>query len=166
MGSRFQGRWFWLALSVLAADQVSKYAVEKSATVGSTRVILPGMLNLVYTNNRGVAFGLLADAHSEWVSWLLILFSAAVMILLVWLLAGEHIPGFGGQAGVALILGGAAGNVMDRLLRHSVVDFLDFHLDAYHWPAFNVADSAIVIGAGLVILSLMMERRHTAARKV
>jgi signal peptidase II len=162
MGSKFNLRWFWLAALVLLADQATKYAIEKAPVF---RVVVPGMINLVHTHNRGVAFGLFGDAHSAWVSWLLILFSAAVMVLLVWLLAGRHIPGIGGQAGVALILGGAAGNVMDRVLRQSVVDFLDLHWRNYHWPAFNVADSAIVCGAGLVIVSLLMERRHPAARK-
>jgi len=83
-----------------------------------------------------------------------------VMVMLVWLLAGGHIHSELGQAGVALILGGAAGNVVDRVWRHSVVDFLDFHVGNYHWPAFNLADSAIVVGAGLVILSLLAERRR------
>jgi signal peptidase II len=165
MSGRFSAAWFWLAAAVLAADQASKYAVEKYSGHGFIFVLIPGLLNLVHTHNRGVAFGLLADAESSWLTAVLVVFSAGVMVLLVWLLAGEHIPGRGGQAGVALILGGAAGNVMDRVLRQSVVDFIDVHLRGYHWPAFNVADSAIVIGAALVVISLLAERRHPATGK-
>jgi signal peptidase II len=87
------------------------------------------------------------------------------MGLLAWLLLANRIPGVSGQVGAALILGGAAGNVLDRVMRHSVVDFLDFHIRAYHWPAFNLADSAIVIGGGLIVLSLLTEHRETAERK-
>ncbi len=166
MSSRLHARWMWLALAVLAADQASKYAIEKIGGSALNRAVIPGLFNLVYTHNRGVAFGLLADTESAWVSWLLVLFSAAVMLLLVWLLAAEQIPGRGGQPGAALILGGAAGNVVDRLVRHSVVDFLYFHLRGFHWPAFNLADSAIVVGAGLVILSMFLERGHAAPGKV
>jgi signal peptidase II len=157
------GRWLWLALAVLVADQISKRAIAAAIEPGGLQVIIPGFFNLVHTNNSGVAFGILADAHSAWVVWLLILFSLGVMGLLGWLLLSDRIPGRSGQIGAALILGGAAGNVLDRLIRHSVVDFLDFYVHAYHWPAFNLADSAIVIGGGLIVFSLLIEHRETAS---
>lgn len=166
MNGLAKGRWLWLALAVLAADQITKQAVSKTLEPGGLVVVIPGLFNLVHTNNAGVAFGMLADAHSAWIASILILFSLGVMGLLAWLLMSDRIPGLMGQVGAALILGGAAGNVIDRVFRHSVVDFLDFYFRGYHWPAFNVADSAIVIGGGLIILSLLGEQRETAEGKV
>lgn len=159
-------RLLWLAALVLVADQISKRAIAAALHPGGVTVIIPGFFNIVHTDNRGVAFGILADAHSGWLVWLLILFSLAVMGMLAWLLLSNRIPSAAGQVGAALILGGAAGNVLDRVVRHSVVDFLDFHLHAYHWPAFNLADSAIVIGGGLIVFSLLTEHRETARGKV
>ncbi|HEV2388376.1 MAG TPA: signal peptidase II [Candidatus Acidoferrales bacterium] len=158
-------RLLWVALAVLAADQITKRAIEGALDTGGDAVIIPGLLNLVHTDNRGVAFGIFSDTHSAWVVWLLILFSLGVMGLLVWLLGGNRISGVSGQLGAALILGGAAGNVLDRVTRHSVVDFLDFHMRGYHWPAFNLADSAIVVGGALVVLSLLSERRESVREK-
>ncbi len=155
------GRWLWLALAVVIADQISKRAIAATIKPDGVVTIIPGFFNLVHTNNRGVAFGILADAHSAWVAWVLILFSLTVMGLLGWLLLSDRIPNLPGQVGAALILGGAAGNVLDRLIRHSVVDFLDFYIHAYHWPAFNLADSAIVIGGGLIVFSLLTEHRES-----
>ncbi|HVB33877.1 MAG TPA: signal peptidase II [Patescibacteria group bacterium] len=166
MGRLANGRWLWLALAVLAADQITKRAVSGALAPGGATVVIPGLFNLVHTDNRGIAFGILADAHSAWVAWLLILFSLGVMGLLAWLLMSDRIPGRAGQIGAALILGGAAGNVFDRVVRHSVVDFLDFYFHGYHWPAFNLADSAIVIGGGLIVLSLLGEQQETAEGKV
>jgi signal peptidase II len=160
------GRWLWLALAVLAADQISKRVVAGALEPGGVAVVIPGFFNLVHTDNRGVAFGILADAHSAWVSALLILFSLGVMGLLAWLLVSDRLPSPAAQIGAALILGGAAGNVFDRVVRHSVIDFLDFYIRGYHWPAFNLADSAIVIGGGLIVLSLLGEQRETAPGKV
>jgi signal peptidase II len=155
----------WLSLAVLIADQMTKRAVAASIEQGGRVVIIPGLFNIVHTNNRGVAFGILADARAPWLVWLLILFSLGVMGLLVWLLASQRIPGTPGQVGAALILGGAAGNVLDRVLRHSVVDFLDFHIRGYHWPAFNLADSAIVVGGILIVFSLLTEHRESVRGK-
>ena len=159
-------RLLWLAALVLVADQITKRAIAGALEPGGVTVIIPGFFNIVHTDNRGVAFGILADAHSAWLVWLLILFSLGVMGMLAWLLLSNRIPSAAGQVGAALILGGAAGNVLDRVVRHGVVDFLDFHFRAYHWPAFNLADSAIVVGGGLIVLSLLTEHRETARGKV
>jgi signal peptidase II len=153
------------ALAVLAADQVTKQLVERWTSVGSFRVLVPGLLNLVHTTNPGVAFGLLADSKTPWLAPLLILFSVGVMGLLVWLLATGRAGGWLGHCGVALILGGAAGNVLDRVLRRSVTDFIDFHLGRFHWYTFNLADSAIVAGAALVILELFRDWRQPSQER-
>jgi signal peptidase II len=150
----------FLALAALSADQLSKHAVERFMPAGSTRVLVPGLLNLVHTSNPGVAFGLLADSSTPWLAAVLIAFSAAVIAMLVWLLVTGRAGGRLAQCGLALILGGAAGNVLDRVLHRSVTDFIDFYIGRYHWYTFNVADSAIVVGAGLVILELFRDWRH------
>jgi signal peptidase II len=149
-----------LAFAVLAADQASKYYVERFTSVGSAHVLLPGLLNLVHTSNPGVAFGLLADSPAPWLAPLLILFSASVIALLSWLLITGRGGGPLGQWGLALILGGAAGNVLDRVLRRSVTDFIDFYVGSHHWYTFNLADCAIVIGAAFVLLEMLFDRRH------
>jgi signal peptidase II len=163
MSPTHRNGWYGLAflvLVVLAADQISKYVVDKFSYTGSSRVLIPGLLNLVHTSNPGVAFGLLANSQSPWLASVLIAFSVGVIALLVWLLATDRAGGWFGKCGLGLILGGAAGNVLDRVLRRSVTDFIDFHVGNYHWYTFNLADSAIVIGAGLVILELFRDWRH------
>jgi signal peptidase II len=156
----------FLAVAVLAADQASKYAVGKFTAIGSVRVLIPGLLNLVHASNPGVAFGMFADSETPWRAPLLIGFSVGVMSLIVWLLATDRAGGWLGRHGMALILGGAAGNLFDRVLRQSVTDFLDFHLGGYyHWYTFNLADSAIVIGAALVILELLRDARHPSRER-
>jgi signal peptidase II len=153
---------FALAVGALAADQLSKRAVEAYIAPGSQRVLVPGMLNLLHTTNPGVAFGLFAGSASPWKPLLLIGFSVLVIGMLIWLLVTRRAGGALGQYGIALILGGAAGNVIDRFLRHRVTDFIDFYIGAYHWYTFNVADSAIVIGAALVVLELFRDGRQPA----
>jgi signal peptidase II len=150
----------FLAVAVLAADQASKYVVGRFTSVGSVRVLIPGLLNLAHTSNPGVAFGMFADSETPWRAPLLIVFSIGVMALIAWLLATDRAGGWLGRHGMALILGGAAGNLFDRLLQRRVTDFLDFHLGSYHWYTFNLADSAIVIGAAFVILELLRDARH------
>src|ERR1700689_1430079 len=115
-----------MSLVVLAADQLSKHAVEKYTAVGSLRVVIPGLLNLVHTSNPGVAFGLFADSENPWRGPVLITFSVAVIAMLMWLLATGRAGGGLGECGLALILGGALGNVLDRFLRHSAPDFIAF----------------------------------------
>lgn len=154
-----------MVAAVLLADQVSKYAVEKFTSAGSLKILIPGLLNLVHTRNPGVAFGLLADSDSLLLPALLVVFSVGVIGFLIWLLATGRAGDWMAQSGMSLILGGACGNVLDRLLRRSVTDFIDFHLGQHHWYTFNVADSAIVVGAGLVVLELLRDWRHPTQEK-
>jgi signal peptidase II len=160
-------RWWngLVVLAALAADQASKFAIEKYTSLGSQRVLVPSVLNFVHTTNPGVAFGLFAESRSPWLSPLLILFSVAVIGFLAWLLVTGRAGGRLGEFGIALILGGALGNVLDRVARRSVIDFIDFHVGGHHWYTFNVADSAIVVGAGLVILELLVDWRSPSQQK-
>ena len=102
-------RNIFIVLAALAADQISKLAVEKYTSIGSQRVLIPGALNLIHTTNPGVAFGLFAESSSPWLSPILIVFSVGVIGFLVWLLATGRAGGRLGEFGIALILGGAAG---------------------------------------------------------
>lgn len=160
--------WRWLILiiaSVLAADQATKHAIEKYTSADYLHVVFPGILNLIHTHNPGVAFSLFADSRSPAVRFMLLAFSIAVIIFLFWLLAAERAGGRIGQIGMAMILGGALGNVFDRLTQRGVTDFIDLHIQSHHWPTFNVADSAIVIGAALVLLELFRDWGHSSNRQ-
>lgn len=160
--------WRWLILiitAILAADQASKHVIEKYTSADYLHVVIPGILNFIHTHNPGVAFSLFADSHSPAVRFMLLAFSIAVIIFLFWLLAAERAGGRTGQVGMAMILGGALGNVFDRLTQRGVTDFIDLHIQSHHWPTFNVADSAIVIGAALVLLELFRDWGHSSNRQ-
>lgn len=159
--------WGWLAMVivlVLVADQAAKHAIEKYTTMDYLHVVIPGLLNLIHTHNPGVAFSMFANAHSPVVRLLLVIFSIGVIVFLFWLLAADRAGGKLGQIGMALIIGGAVGNVLDRLTRRGVTDFIDLHVGSYHWPTFNVADSAIVIGAALVLVELFRDWNQSPDR--
>ena len=146
-----------LAVAVLAADQLTKHLVLRDLVMGQPLEITP-FFDLVLVWNQGVSFGLLngAGGSSPW--WLIGLAGAIAALLIAWLWRETRaLP----QAALWLVLAGALGNVADRLRYGAVVDFLDFHLGGLHWPAFNVADSAIVIGAGLLLIDGLFLRRTT-----
>jgi signal peptidase II len=155
-------RWLWLAVAILAADRASKYAIERLTPEGFRRMLVPNFADLVHNVNPGIAFGLFSESAYRWVSSLLILSSAAVILLLVWLLLAGFSSGTESQAGIALIAGGAAGNLLDRLLHGGVTDFLELHAGKFRWPSFNLADSAITIGAALIIFELLNGERHAS----
>ena len=160
MAAKAHARWLWISLAVIVADQVTKFAVEHHTPKDFVHAVIPGFFNLVHRHNPGVAFGLLAENAAPWLGLALIAFSCLAVGLLGWLLLSGHAGGARGALGVTLIMGGAAGNMLDRLVHGSVIDFLEFYYGSFHWPAFNLADSAIVIGAGLVILELIFDHRH------
>jgi signal peptidase II len=152
-------RWFGLAAAVIVLDYLTKWVVLASFAPGERRAVT-GFFNLVLAFNKGAAFSLLADAPG-WQGPLLAGFALIAAVFVSWLLlrpGGRRLY----HAGLALILGGALGNLVDRLRFGHVVDFLDFHAFGWHWPAFNVADSAICIGAALVILDGFMPQDKRA----
>jgi signal peptidase II len=146
-----------LALSafVAIADHVSKKFISHHLPVGRSHTILPGLLNVTHVLNTGAAFSFLADTASpDVVRRGLILFSVvAVLIVGVMLIRSCNCLSFTCIA-LALILGGAVGNLYDRIVYHYVIDFIGFHIGPYHWPDFNFADSAIVIGACLLMIEI------------
>jgi len=150
--------WLGLALVVLLSDQLSKIVIERVFDFGDSRRVT-SFFNLVLTYNKGAAFSFLANA-SGWQSTFFLVIGIAASMFIVYLLA-RH----GGQKlfslALALILGGALGNVIDRVMHGHVIDFLDFHWRGWHWPAFNVADTAIVMGAALLILDELLRVRKS-----
>lgn len=155
-------RWLWLTAAVVAADRASKYAIERLTPEGYRQPLIPDFADLVHSVNPGIAFGLFSDAASKWISLLLVLSGMAVIALLVWLLIAGRAGDSTSQAGVALIAGGAAGNLIDRLLHGGVTDFLELRAGHFRWPAFNAADSAITIGAVLVVVELIDGERYAS----
>ena len=152
-------RWFALAAVVVAADQATKALVLARFALGERLEIAP-FLNLVFVYNPGAAFSFLSEAGG-WQRPLLVAFAlvaAAIVSVLLVRRPRERLL----CTGLALILGGALGNVIDRLRFGQVVDFLDFHAAGWHWPAFNVADSAITVGAVLLILEGFVHREGRA----
>jgi signal peptidase II len=148
-------RWFWLSAAMLAADRVTKFLVERYTSEDFRRELIPGVVTLVHSRNPGIAFGLFSDHPSGWLTALLVLGSGIVIGLLAWVLATGRAGGNRAQSGIALILGGAAGNFLDRLLHGGVTDFFFVHFSSFRWPAFNLADSAITIGALFIVLELL-----------
>ncbi len=141
--------WFAVSAAIVLADQITKWLVLARFAPGE-RMELTGFFNLVLVFNKGAAFSFLADAPG-WQTPVLVAFAAgAAIIVTVLLLRSPERRLF--CTGLGLILGGAVGNVIDRLRFGHVVDFLDLHAAGWHWPAFNVADSAITVGAALLIL--------------
>lgn len=144
-----------IALAALVLDQVSKWGIVTQVMTPPRTLELTPFANIVLVHNTGVSFGMLNDGN-PWNAWLLSGFALAVCAGLVFWLsrADTRIQ----IVGLGLILGGAIGNVIDRITLGAVVDFLDFHVGGYHWPAFNVADSAICIGAVLLIYEAFFRR--------
>lgn len=155
--------WYALAVLVVALDQLTKYWVSAGFDYGEARAVT-GFFNLVLTHNKGAAFSFLAAA-SGWQRGFFIGI-ALVAIVVIGVLLARHSGGKLFCLALALILGGAIGNVIDRIALGYVVDFLDFHFVGWHWPAFNLADSAITVGAVLLVADSFRPgaRRAGAAR--
>lgn len=159
MTSLAGARWVWLSLAVVAADRVTKILLDRATQPGWHHAIIPGFLNLVHARNRGVAFSIFADSDSPWLRAGLIVLALGAATLFAWMLATGRAGTRAERWGFALVLGGATGNVIDRILYGSVLDFLDFYVRDWHWPAFNVADSCLSIGVTLIFWEMIFGRR-------
>lgn len=141
--------------AVFALDRWSKHAVAEALPLHTAREIIPGFFQLVHTRNTGIAFSLFADA-GPWVkNGLIPALSIAAIVFIFYLQWKSPAAERWSRAGLTLILAGAAGNLYDRAVYGYVVDFLDLSAGGYHWPAFNVADSAITIGAGMLLFEAL-----------
>lgn len=160
MGRGRHGRALLLGFAVLVADQWTKAWIEKVLPVGGVREIIPGLFNLTHVRNDGVAFGLFASHDGAWKVWLLAGLALAAIALVLGLLRSTPEDQPVSLVALGLVLGGAVGNLLDRVMSGAVTDFLDFYRGSYHWHNFNVADAAISVGIGLLLLdSLVLSRR-------
>jgi signal peptidase II len=153
-------RWLWLTLAVVLADRATKAWFESQTPEGWRRELIHHFVYFVHSRNPGIAFGVFSDAASPWMRLTLVSVSIAVIAALAWLFVAGHSGGSLTAAGLALLLGGATGNVTDRILHGAVTDFFELWFGSYHYPAFNVADSAIAIGAALILLDVLFCHRH------
>lgn len=142
-------------------DRITKNLIENLLPAGSAVTVIPGFFQITHVYNRGAAFGLFSESTSEWRSVLLIGFSVVALAVIAYLLwKSEHtLPTT--AYGLTLILGGAAGNLWDRIVHGKVTDFLHFYIGSYVWPDFNVADSCIVIGAVMLMVEIVFAKPPT-----
>jgi signal peptidase II len=157
---------FLIAALVVVFDRLAKWIVDKNIALHESVAVVPGFFHLTHVENRGAAFGLFAESPSEWKIAVLVLFSLVALVVVSALLwKNSHAMTTTG-VGLALILGGALGNLWDRLVSGQVVDFLDFYVGSYHWPAFNLADSAIVVGALLLVTEILFSKSPSEQKVV
>jgi signal peptidase II len=147
---------------VLALDQFSKELISQSLYLHETRTVIPGFFNLVHTRNSGAVFGFFQNVPSPVLPKILTLLSIAALIFIALFFYRSSIAERMNLLGLSLILGGALGNILDRIFRSSVVDFLEFYVGDFHWPAFNIADSAICVGIFFLILRSLKEGHDPA----
>jgi signal peptidase II len=152
-------RWLWLTLAVVLLDRATKAWFESQTAEGWRHELIHNFVYLVHSRNPGLAFGILSDSASMGTRIALILGSIAIIAVLAWLLVTSQSGGAMAAAGLALLLGGATGNVTDRILHGAVTDFFEVWFGTYRYPSFNVADSAIAIGAALILLDILFGRR-------
>ena len=156
-------KWLWFSAAVILLDQITKQIAEAILVLHQPVPVLPSF-NLTLMYNTGAAFSFLADAGG-WQRWFFLILSLSIsVVLLIWigrLKSGENLM----AAALSLILGGAAGNFIDRALLGHVVDFIQVYYAQWYWPAFNIADSAITVGAALLIINSVFEVRHRSSKE-
>ena len=160
----YRGAYLAASLAVLFLDQWTKGIVTRTMEVHQSRTVVPDVFDLTYVRNSGAAFGLFASVDSAIKA--VVLNSVAVIVFLIvsaYALRSSH-KSVRLQVGLSLILGGAVGNLLDRVRFGYVVDFLDFSISGHHWPAFNVADSAICIGVAVLFLDMLGHEDEAAPR--
>lgn len=161
-------RWFWLSTLVVILDQITKQVAEQSLLLHKAIAIIPSF-NLTLMYNDGAAFSFLSNAGG-WQRWFFITLSTVISIaLVIWLRqlqqsASKHDKNIL-SAGIALILGGAIGNLIDRILFGHVIDFIQVYYADFYWPAFNIADSAITLGVGFLIIDMFQEHARNKKKE-
>lgn len=153
-----------ISLAVIVLDRVSKVLVSKQIQLGDGIVVIPHFFRITHVLNTGAAFSMFANSGSPYVVRVgLIAFSLLVTLGISFLLLRYGTHWSTGSVGLAMILGGAIGNLYDRAVMHYVVDFLEVHIGTHYWPDFNIADSAISVGAALLLIEMLWGREeHTA----
>ena len=146
-------------IAIVGLDQFTKWYVSSVMSLHETFPVIDGFFSITYVLNPGAAFGFLANAAPLFRSVFLISVSTAAIVMILYYLSRNRATGTLLVSALSLIVGGAAGNLIDRVMLGSVIDFLDLYVGSWHWPAFNVADSAISIGAALLVIELFRKRR-------
>ena len=147
-----------IAALVVVLDRYTKWLISHRLSMHDSITVIPGFFRIIHTENPGAAFGIFADSPSPWKVALLIIFSLIALCIVGLLLWKSSHRMTSTGVGLALILGGALGNLWDRIVSRHVVDFLLFYMGHYQWPAFNVADSAIVVGARLLVFEILFTK--------
>ena len=155
--------YLYLAAAVLIGDQVTKWLVETRLAGGGSREIIPGLLNFIYVRNTGVAFGLFPSKGELWATVALTVLGLAALAIVAVYFRRTPVEDRLLLTSLGLILGGALGNLADRILQGGVTDFIDFYFGSYHWHTFNIADSAITIGIGLMLIDVFRSRPEERA---
>jgi signal peptidase II len=162
--ARRSGFYLWIAGAIVALDQLTKALVDRYLELHESRTIVDGLARLTHVQNRGAAFGILSDADLPYQS---VLFSVVSIVALgaiaiyAWKLpVASRLP----RTALALIMGGAVGNLLDRVRLGYVIDYVDVYWGRHHWPAFNVADSAISVGVALLVLDILRNPQADAAK--
>jgi signal peptidase II len=141
---------------IVTLDRMTKWLVAQRITLHDSVDVIPGLFRLTHVQNQGAAFGLFSDSPSEWKVAMLILFSVAALAVVTALLWRNGNALNATAIALSLVFGGALGNLWDRIANGRVIDFLDFYVGVHHWPAFNIADSAIVVGALLLLSEIFL----------
>jgi len=149
---------FLIAVIIVALDRLTKWTISHRLSLHDSIPVIPGFFKIIHTENPGAAFGIFADSPSQWKVALLILFSVVALLIVSLLLWKNSHALTSTGIGLSLILGGAIGNLWDRIVSRHVVDFLLFYIGRHQWPAFNVADSAIVVGACLLVFEIVFAK--------
>jgi signal peptidase II len=152
--------YFLVALAVFLLDRASKVFVEARLPLHQSQTIIPGFFDLAHTRNTGVAFGFLANSDAVWVPQVLTVISAVALLAILAFSLRNSSQNWKLQFGLMLVLGGAGGNLYDRLFHGYVTDFIEVYYRGYHWPTFNLADSSISIGIGLLLLETLTQRPY------
>jgi signal peptidase II len=158
-------RHLLIALSVLFLDRITKWVVVQKIALDDAINVIPGLFRLTHLENTGAAFSLFADSASPFRTAMLIAFSLAALAVISFLLWKDRHIFNATTVALSLILGGALGNLWDRVSSGKVTDFLDFYVGVHHWPPFNVADSAIVVGSLLLLLRMLRKQQPVRSTK-
>ena len=159
-------RWLWLTLGMVFLDRASKAWIESRPADYFPHSVIPNFIEIIHSRNPGIAFSFFADASSPTVRYVLILGSVVIIGIIAWLLVASRHLNSPSAAGLALLLAGATGNLTDRMVHGAVTDFLQVWLKflPWHifnpWPTFNVADSAVTIGAILIVFDVLFRQQH------
>lgn len=150
--------YFLVVVVLVGLDQLTKALIVRSITLQGSRSVIPGFFNLTHVRNRGAIFGFFSHSDSRILYIFLTLVSVAALGLVIYYFFKTPVSERLMKISLSLILAGALGNLIDRLFRGHVIDFLDFYVKDWHWPSFNVADSCITVGAFLLIFILIFKR--------